>query len=147
MNINSVQLKDLPVPPSINKAYATDFRTRRRFKSRDYKLFEAMIKHWCAINPNALANAREFTTKLSSGEAFQIDITFYFPREKILTKQGKPKRNDTSNRIKIAHDVLAEILSIDDCYFWDGKFEKKALNSDHPGFMDVTMTIIEIDGY
>lgn len=152
MIIQSVTLKDMPIPPSVNAAYATNFRTKRRFKSKDYQLYEAMVIHWKNLHPLNLGRARQFTTLIGDGMALQVDITFYFPRSKILTKAaGKapsvPKHNDTSNRIKIAHDVLADLLSIDDCLFWDGSFKKKVLNSDHPGFMDVTFTLIEIEGY
>lgn len=159
MQNESVILKDMPIPPSLNQAYYTDFRHKTRHKSKDYRLFESMIKHWAAMFPAALGSARQFTTLLGSGQAFQVDITFYFPRTRVLTlpvrpckkhPSGRPtipKRNDTSNRIKIAHDCLAELLGIDDSYFWDGKFSKKVLNSDHPGFMDISMMIIDIDGY
>lgn len=145
-------IKDLPIPPSVNAAYGTDFRTRRRFKTKDYTTFEGAIKHWCLINPRQLGLARDLTIRIQKGHALQVDLYFSFPKEKILTKPTKqkpshPKRNDTSNRIKIAHDALAEVLGIDDCYFWQGKFHKKALNTDHPGFMDVVLTIIKIDGY
>lgn len=156
MLIQSATLKDLPIPPSVNRAYSTNWKTKRRFKSQDYQAYEAMILHWKQLHPANLASARQFTTLLEPGEAFKLELTFYFPRERILTKgkaatrkkpaePPRPKRNDTSNRVKIAHDTISKLLDVDDCYFWDLAEYKVALNSDHPGFMDAVLTIIQID--
>jgi len=110
-------------------------------------MYERMVDHWCAINPSMLADAREFCGRLVSGEAFRIDCTFFFPRSSVLTKKNTVKKNDTSNRLKALHDKISEALGIDDSLFFDGSFEKKILNSDHPGLVDVTISIIDIDGF
>ncbi len=158
MIMQAIILKDLPIPPSINQAYYTDFRSKTRHKSSAYRTYERMILEWARINPSRLMMARDLTTKIGQGQAIRVDCTFYFQRSEVLTKEKKqtktkpgspsyPKRNDTSNRIKIAHDELSKLLGLDDKYFWDGTFEKKILSGEHPGFLDITLSIIDIEGY
>jgi hypothetical protein len=147
MIVQSVSLKDLPLPPSVNKIYATDFRTRRRFKSKDALTFSELIRHWCLINPSRLADAREFVARLGQGEALKFDCTFYLDRSKVLTKSGTIKKRDSSNLLKALHDEIAKILDIKDEYFLDGSYETKVMSIKNPGWTDITLSIIQIEGF
>lgn len=147
MLLPSLTIKDLPLPPSVNKMYATNWHTKRRFTSKDYDIYKRMVEHWKKLWPNQLANAREFCSKITDGQAFRVDMTLYFQRGEVLTKRNTIKRNDTSNRIKAAHDTLSEMLGVDDSSFWDGSFEKKIVAGEHPGWCDITISIFDIEGY
>jgi Holliday junction resolvase RusA-like endonuclease len=140
----------MPMPPSVNGAYATNFSTKRRFKSKDYQLFESSVLHWTYVNAETLAKARELTGRLLDGQALRVDIVFYFPRSKILTKATKSqasrlKRLDVDNRIKAAFDVLAKILGVDDCMFFEGSFRKVCLKDEHMALMDVDLSVINFE--
>jgi Holliday junction resolvase RusA-like endonuclease len=150
MIIQSVILKDMPIPPSANALW-TPIKKGKMVRSAQYNVYERMVIHWANFNQTSLNMARILTTKLQPGQAIHIERTYYFPREQVLTKETKktksrPKRNDTSNRIKAADDAISALIGIDDCYFWDGTHKKVAIDSEI-GFMDVTLTIIDIAGF
>jgi hypothetical protein len=46
-----------------------------------------------------------------------------FEPGRLFTKDGRRKKLDASNRIKPIHDALAEILGIDDRFFYTGQSE------------------------
>jgi Holliday junction resolvase RusA-like endonuclease len=140
-------LKEMPLPPSVNHIYATSWTSKRRFKSQSYLQYERAVIHWKHMNAEALATARELTSKLTEGEAFKIDCIFYFQKSDLISKKKTIKKNDTSNRLKACHDVLSEILDVDDRLFWDGTFVKKMIDKEHPGFVDIIISIFEIEGF
>lgn len=145
MILQQVTLKDIPMPPSANNLYATIWKTKRRIKTKEYNVYEQMMNLWASTHPQQLSNARQLTLNIKQNQALKVDRTYWFPREKVLTKQGKPKRNDTSNRIKALDDAVSALIAIDDCFFWDGSFEKQIVpQGDHPGWVDLTLTIIDL---
>jgi hypothetical protein len=141
------QLKDMPLPPSVNHLYVSNWKTKRRFKSKNYTIYERMIAHWRALNLNQVANGRDVAGGLNPGEILKVDVDFFFQRQEILTKKNTLKRNDPSNRLKALHDQLSELLGIDDTYFKSGSFATKIINAEHPGFCDITLSIIDLEGY
>ncbi len=68
--------------------------------------------------------------RIHQGFIVSVDTYFIFPRSKIWTlptykkNPNAAKKIDASNRIKIAHDSIAEILGVDDSYFFCGWYEK-----------------------
>lgn len=111
------------MPPSLNNAYPSN-RQGVRFKSKEFREWENDFRLWALGQNKALTAARaEFHTP-RSGHSVWIQSDFYFQRAKILTKDGRPKRNDTTNRIKMLHDGVSSAIWLDDCYFWDGTFTK-----------------------
>lgn len=167
MTETTVILRGLPLPPSQNQAYRNvSGGPRGRAKTRDYRLFEMQMADWCARHENDLARARRLCARLDRHNVFHVEYCFYFKHEDIFMqndgkppkarpwerprRKGEPKRNDTSNRIKVLDDCLAKVLGIDDSWFWSGSFTKQAL--EHPVFpagVDVTLTlrspIVKID--
>lgn len=120
------EINNFPMPPSVNKLYA--YTGSRVVKTKVYRKFDEDVRRWRYGNDGVVRQIREFIVGLKE-HVIHIDTYFHMGRASVLTKEGKPKRNDTSNRIKALHDVLAEhILGIDDCYFWSGSFEKVVLD-------------------
>lgn len=134
-----VNLVRFPLPPSANALYATV--GRRRVKSVSYRLFLRAALNWMKFNSAAIDEARALTTLTGPNRFIHIDTVFYMPRGRIFCKDGRPKRNDTSNRIKALHDALAEMLGIDDCYLWSGSYDKIAVDLEAEAGVDITMVV------
>lgn len=117
-------LAKIPMPPSLNNAYPTG-RNGRRYKSEKYRAWERDFTIWGFENSKQLAHARAVFSKARPGYVVWIHSAFYFKRESILTRDDRPKKNDTSNRIKILHDGISKAIWLDDSYFWDGSFVKR----------------------
>lgn len=86
----------VPVPPSVNNAYATI--RGRRVLSKDGRSFKDTAG-W-------LVRAAAIEQGWSGGERFVLSLRLYF-----RTNQ----RRDISNTVKIVEDCLAETLGFDDC--------------------------------
>lgn len=115
--------------PSMNMAYPSD-KFGRRFKSKEFKIWEGVFRGWCLANAVTVNAARREFSVIRPGHMVIIHSQYWFLRESILCKDGKPKKNDTSNRLKILHDAISEAIWLDDCYFFDGTFTKRPL----PGY-------------
>ena len=89
--------------------------------------------------------ARELTLVAGSRRFIHVDTVFYMLRGRILCKDGTPKRNDTSNRIKALHDALAQILGIDDSYFFSGSYDKIAVDDEMHVGVDITMVVTDYE--
>jgi len=115
----TIVFDDIPLPPSSNAAYKSFVRGGK-------------IRHVC--HPDLVAFKRDFGLyQLSNLAAFRlaesvlkepkgrlgIHCSFFVGSEKLMTKKGKLKRWDVSNRLKALHDCLAEALGIDDSLFMD----------------------------
>lgn len=141
----AVEIKSFPMPPSANELYFEPAKGRRA-KTMQYKKYEGLVQFWMYKNGYQIQNARLIMQKRTNDEAFHIETNFYFLKNKILTKNNTPKKNDTSNRIKALHDVLSQVLGIDDCLFFDGSFSKRISQSEQLGdFVDIKITTIAIE--
>lgn len=123
--MNACEIKGFPLPPSANALYANS--DRGRFKTAAYKSFEQTVHYWALKNQHILNVVREMTLDIGPGEALRVDRIYHFRPHKIITKDKKPRRNDTSNRIKCLDDVLGLLLGIDDSYFWEGSYTKRPI--------------------
>ena len=117
----SFSIKAFPSPPSVNGLYA--YTGKRVVKSKAYRVYEGNVHRWVLMNQDTIIKLRTFFTDIGS-YVIHIDTTFNMLGTSIVCKNGKPKRNDTSNRLKALHDVLAAVIGIDDSYFWSGSFSK-----------------------
>ena len=123
MNI-PFEIRGYPMPPSNNELYANNARTGGRMKSMKYKAYEEEVKYWTYKNGYQLQSARMIIQKMLPNEVFHVERFFYHKSWRIITKAGKPVKNDTSNRIKALDDTLSQLLGIDDSYFWSGTYTK-----------------------
>lgn len=112
--------------PSMNNAYPSN-KFGKRFKSVEFQRWERDFKMWCLTNAREVSEARQAFAHPKPGRIVVIHAQYFFARESILCLNGKPKRNDTSNRLKILHDAVAGAIWLDDSYFFDGTFTKRAL--------------------
>jgi Holliday junction resolvase RusA-like endonuclease len=136
-----VTLSGFPMPPSVNNLYIS--MGRRRVKAPSYRAFERQVLQWMMLHAQELDLARKLSTMTGPQRFIHIDAVFFMHRSRILCKDGRPKKNDTANRIKALDDALAQILGIDDCYFWSGSYDKAAVDDESLVGVDVTMVISE----
>lgn len=136
-----IVLRDIPMPPSVNKAYASviakrkedwsDYFTskgkpkfyQKRVSSKDLKQFKEDMFCW-SMGPKlegTLATARQLLDMhIKRKELLEVQRYFFFHRESIFTLKGEPKANDVTNRIKALDDSLAQLLLVDDKHFVSG---------------------------
>jgi Holliday junction resolvase RusA-like endonuclease len=96
-------------------------------KSRGYRDYERKVFHWLTGNQDQVRGVREFLKDLGD-YVLDVGATFHMGKTQIVCLNGKPKRNDTSNRLKALHDALSTaILGIDDSYIWSCSADKKAV--------------------
>lgn len=135
-------LRKMPVPPSANQLYAFAKTYNRMVKTKVYREYEREVLRWRQLNELQIKDCRDFFRDLGN-QVINVDATFYMPKTEIICKSGKPKRNDTSNRLKALHDVLSELIGIDDCYFWSGSFQK--LSTDSEPYVDIKFRLRSMD--
>lgn len=117
----------LPMPPSINKAYANC--SRGRFKSKEYK-------DWENLCDSLMAGKKTHTFEFDR-KGVIIDYTFY---SKWLNNDGSVKMKDLSNYFKCLEDYLPRVLiDFDDKYIWGYDKVRKM----HSGREEVEINIIE----
>lgn len=66
------------------------------------------------------------------GLYIRVETFIFFNYFDLFTQQGIPKKMDGSNRIKALHDTLADVLEIDDCWFWDTEIRKREIKGSDP---------------
>lgn len=118
----------LPLPPSVNKCYATDFRSKRRFKTKAYTAWEN----------EALKALEEGKTiyRITGDEWLKVTYTFYTP---LFYKNGNKQKVDVANFEKALSDFLSHTIEgFKDENILIMFLEKKA------GFDTVAITIEEI---
>lgn len=136
-------LSHFPMPPSVNRLHRAV--KGRVIKSAEYRSYENEVRTWMLTHQKELQKARDLCQKVSALKFVHIDTIFEFHKSAILTKENKPKRNDTSNRLKALHDVLAAILGIDDCYFWSGNFDKTVIPDSQREGVEITLVLAETE--
>lgn len=142
MNTPSFTIDNFPMPPSANGLYAFSKMYNRMIKTKAYKAYDSEVQFWIAKNQDKLSKLREFAKGLKG--VFHIETTFCMQRKSVVCKDGRPKKNDTSNRIKALHDVLSEMIGVDDSYFWSGAFTKASLENGKDEYVVVKLVIREI---
>lgn len=124
MSIKSgIILNMLPLPPSENAAYATDWVTGRRFKSKEMGEFTSRFQAWSIRRAIEIAKIQdELKWELADHrKVLRVDAWLFFQYDSLFTKasssKDRPRRkkmNDVSNFTKALHDCLATMLGIDD---------------------------------
>lgn len=88
------------LPVSLNKAYATNFRTKRRFKTKDYMNFESV----CGL----IAPKRH---NIKPGSMLSVNINLY---GNWFTKSGSIRKVDAANFEKTLIDSIFTHLKLND---------------------------------
>lgn len=66
------------------------------------------------------------------GLYIRVETLAFFPYFELFTKEGLPRRMDGTNRLKALHDCMAELLEIDDSWFWDAEVRKRVTKRETP---------------
>lgn len=99
-------------------------------RSDEYVAYLREMEHWRLIHLPAVRNARaSLQERLRADPALRlrIDACFRFVHGNIICRDGRPKRNDTENRLKALLDAVAAVLGIDDKLFWAGSYDKEPI--------------------
>ncbi len=115
--------KNFPMSPSVNEIYS-NVAGRGRIKTPIYRCFERDAMIWNMKNSLLVQDCQKKISEMPISQAIRVNRVFSFPVTSILNKLGRPKRNDTANRIKALDDAMAAILGVDDCIFWSGSEDK-----------------------
>lgn len=126
-----IMLKDLPLPPSINRSYQSVMRGNHStiIATRELNLFKAKMQSYRVRNLNKIkAHSEEIKAWISEGFVLHFDLIVGLPHDQVFTKtkkaKSKYKRIDVDNRLKSIRDAVADILGIDDSIFFSGNTEK-----------------------
>lgn len=139
-------ITNFPVPPSANRLYAhvQSRNGMRMVKTRDYRAYERMVYQWLTANSEQVKGTRQLVKDIGD-QVLHVDSTFHMGRSEIVCKNGKPKKNDTANRLKALHDMLSSVIvGIDDCYFWSGSFDKVVIDDEKLGHVTITFRLRKI---
>lgn len=134
------------MPPSSNHQYAArafpgqhgkryegpkkaGFTLAKICPTSELERFEKDLKKtWAAELQNNIALHKCRATLRSwilAGKYIRIETYAFFPYFDLFTKEGLPRKMDGTNRLKALHDVLAELLEVDDSWFWDAEVKKR----------------------
>jgi Holliday junction resolvase RusA-like endonuclease len=108
----------LPVPPSLNTAYYTDFKTRTRHKSKQ-------AREWEKEAQVVLSSQKKY--KVAGDEFLKVVYTFYTSWMTKGTKKepSKIKKKDLANYEKVLTDFLVKnIEGMDDSQVWEITLKK-----------------------
>jgi Holliday junction resolvase RusA-like endonuclease len=113
--VPSFTFKCIPLPPSSNNQYSAFVRGGRvvHVPAKVLVTFKADIRRYFESNAELMLLARASL----AGYPLAIHADFKFERTRLFTKKGTFKRLDVSNRLKALHDMVCEMLHIDDSAF------------------------------
>lgn len=115
-------------PPSVNSLYSVNFKEPD--PSRRVSLKEE-CRQW---KDRASSYVPRF--KIAEESVLRIDWTVYYPW---LTKRGAWAKRDTSNMLKLLHDMIAKRLNID-----DRRFKLGMMQSVNSQIEKTEVTLIEV---
>lgn len=121
----------LPFPPSVNSLYSTDWKTKRRFKSKRYA-------EWCKLARDSLVITQAATYITKDG------LAEYAAPVKVRYTFGRPDKRvrDLCNYIKGLEDFLVDNLWIaDDSLI----HEIHAIWGGTPGFVEIEILPLQND--
>jgi hypothetical protein len=140
--------------PSVNDAWR-NIPGRGRAKTRLYLDFEKAMAVWQAKNQGDIALAKTIATQVTAGVGLKLKYTFYFDRDRVITKSatgkhspaakrklaGESKRLDVTNFLKCAEDQIFKLLEVDDCYAWEVGIEKAIAAPGDKEFVDIEIRL------
>jgi Holliday junction resolvase RusA-like endonuclease len=113
-----IQFKEIPVPPTVNSAYR-NVPGRGRVASKAYSSWRRAFNYWAMNLGTNIDTAKAVVqTKIAAGAPLSISLVFVLGKMSLLCRDGRTKKWDVSNRIKLIEDALCGLLEIDDCEVW-----------------------------
>lgn len=118
-NYYTFYLEDLPIPPTSNSQYKLFRRGLKTYHvpSAELKRFKKDMEAWALKNHKRCIDIKN-AIHGRSHIPLSCECIFYFKKERIWTKAGKPKKFDVSNRLKAIHDEVCKLIGIDDSEFF-----------------------------
>jgi hypothetical protein len=140
----NVLLSRLPIPPALNNQYVNNPKTGGRFPSRELKDFKKAVEVWRLENLKLVASAKAalIARVPTQQKPIRIDRYFAFRGGRLIALNGLPKRMDVSNRVKGIDDAIADVLGIDDCWFFGGSEEKVMVDSEAEEGVTLVLTLM-----
>lgn len=116
-----IRLFNLPMSPSSNTQYRT-FRNQGKTYhaiSKTYAKYKQSMHEYPFRFPYVFSQAKKQMGEwVRDGVKLEFHSVFFFKQKKIFTLEGRPQKLDTSNRIKALHDVVSEMLGVDDSMYF-----------------------------
>lgn len=89
------------IAPSVNKAYATNWKTKRRFATKDLSDWYLLVaRHISCIAPKG-----------------RLSVEYEFHKS-WYTQNGSIRKADCDNLLKCSNDAVFKALGIDDSLVW-----------------------------
>lgn len=126
-------LNEIPMPPTANQRLIP--AGGRLIKSQTCRNFDKAVQVWMLRQRSKLFDDRRKAKEwIDTGFMIKVDFCFYWPKSKLISKDGMPKRLDDSNRLKDAEDAVSDIIGIDDKWFIDKTLKKIPWNKEYEAF-------------
>lgn len=123
-NNNRILFKEFPFPISANAAFRIIMRGRfaSHCKSKKYSEYDEIVKAYHFANLKMIKEAQKIIAGwFLENEKTVLNVDLLFYDSLCFNKgDGKVKKSDIFNRIKVAHDKISEIILVDDRYFFSG---------------------------
>lgn len=123
MNNTILKYNNIPFPISVNESLMP--QSGRLIKSHKARAYLKDMQFWAISNKKFIDKSKEIIkTWFSEKKVLRVDTFLAWPKIDLLVDEGNKKatnyvqQKDGTNRIKQLHDALAEILEIDDRYFF-----------------------------
>ena len=130
--MDEIQLLNLPFPPQANHRLIPS--RGRLIKSPESRHYDKSVDVWMIRQRSGLFEIRRKAKEwIDVGFMLQIELFFYWPKEKLISKNGMPKKTDLDNRIKPMIDAISDIIDLDDKYIislsahkmiWDKSYQE-----------------------
>jgi len=128
-----IHLNEIPMPPTANKRLIV--ANGRLIKSSECRAFDKAVQIWMIRQKSKLFEDRRKAKEwIDTCFMLKVDFCFYWPKTKLISKDGMPKKLDDSNRLKDAEDAVSEIIGIDDKWFIDKTLKKIPWNKEYEAF-------------
>lgn len=113
--MDAIKLNEMPMAIGINHKLMPC--NGRLIKSPEARHFDKTIDMYMIRLRSNLFEIRKLAKSwVDHGYCLKLELDFYWPKEKLISKQGHPKKNDLDNRIKCQVDAISTILDCDDKY-------------------------------
>jgi Holliday junction resolvase RusA-like endonuclease len=128
---SGVQLVKVPMPPSINKQLMVS--KGRMIKTNEARKYDRAFDVYLLMRQKAIAATKDLIRQWQKDgfNALRVDIEFFFPKEKLFSKNNMIKKLDTTNRVKSVLDKISLALEIDDSLFIETFATKTLCDSEH----------------
>lgn len=138
-----IELSTFPLPNSINRQNTISWQSRRIIKSNEARLFDSQVEEYIYKNKQSLSKKAELIQKwISEGYYLEVNIDFYFKKDRVFTKKGTPKKIDHNNFIKKTLDAACKALNFDDSLIFI-EHERKLTSGTDQEFVNLIFSPIQ----